>query len=45
MRLAASVADIGDVKCKHRYRPENLAATDHFGNIRRSYDDNTKLNL
>ena len=45
MRLAASLADIGDVIRKHRYRPENLAATDHFGNIRRSYDDNTKLNL
>jgi hypothetical protein len=45
MRWAAIVEDIRDVKCKQRFRKENLAATDHFGNIRLSYDDNITLNI
>jgi hypothetical protein len=45
MRWVTSVAGIVDVKCKQRFRPENLASTDHFGNIRLSYDDNIKLDL
>jgi hypothetical protein len=34
------IEDTGFVKFKHRFRPENLATTEHFGNNRISYNDN-----
>jgi hypothetical protein len=42
-RCALCIENAGGVKCKQRIRPENLATTDHFGDIRISYGDNNKL--
>jgi hypothetical protein len=41
-RWAASIEDKRVVKCKLPFRPEYLAKTDYFGDIRLSYDEDIK---